>query len=358
MSKYFRQAQLAIAPQSLLPYRLRPLIQVLMIEVEHLSKLYGSTAAIEDVTFSVTAGEILGFLGPNGAGKTTTMRILSGYLPATKGTAKIAGFEVHENSMAVRQKIGYLPEVPPLYPEMTVEGFLNFVAQIKGVSAGDRAARIQTALEKCNLVERRKTIIRKLSKGFRQRVGIAQAIVHDPPVIILDEPTVGLDPRQIIDVRNLIKQLANDHTVILSTHILPEVSMTCDRIAIINRGKIVATNTPAQLMTQLMGGSGYELEVEGSWSLVQVCLHHVPGVQNVEQIPIEGFPEDRFRVRVVADSGQTPGQELAAALVGNGITLHEMKRVQATLEDVFLDLTTEEKPAPAEESDHPVETAE
>jgi ABC-2 type transport system ATP-binding protein len=316
-----------------------------MIEVEHLSKLYGSTAAIEDVTFSVEAGEILGFLGPNGAGKTTTMRILSGYLPATKGTAKIAGFEVHENSMAVRQKIGYLPEIPPLYPEMTVEGFLNFVAQIKGVSAGDRASRVQTALEKCNLVERRKTIIRKLSKGFRQRVGIAQAIVHDPPVIILDEPTVGLDPRQIIDVRNLIKQLANDHTVILSTHILPEVSMTCDRIAIINRGKIVATNTPAQLMAQLTGGSGYELEVEGNWALVQVCLSRVPGVHKVEQILLDQYPEDRYRVRVMTDSDQTPGQELAAALVGNGITLHEMKRVQASLEDVFINLTTEEKPA-------------
>jgi ABC-2 type transport system ATP-binding protein len=319
--------------------------QVLMIEVEHLSKLYGSTAAIEDVTFSVEAGEILGFLGPNGAGKTTTMRILSGYLPATKGTAKIAGFEVHENSMAVRQKIGYLPEVPPLYPDMTVEGFLNFVAQIKGVNAGDRASKVQTALEKCNLLERRKTIIRKLSKGFRQRVGIAQAIVHDPPVIILDEPTVGLDPRQIIDVRNLIKQLANDHTVILSTHILPEVSMTCDRIAIINRGKIVATNTPAQLMAQLTGGSGYELEVEGNWALVQVCLSRVAGVHKVEQILLDEFPEDRYRVRVMMETDQTPGQELAAALVGNGMTLHEMKRVQASLEDAFINLTTEEKPA-------------
>jgi ABC-2 type transport system ATP-binding protein len=204
---------------------------------------------------------------------------------------------------------------------------------------------VQTALEKCNLVERRKTIIRKLSKGFRQRVGIAQAIVHDPPVIILDEPTVGLDPRQIIDVRNLIKQLANDHTVILSTHILPEVSMTCDRIAIINRGKIVATNTPAQLMAQLTGGSGYELEVEGNWALVQVCLSRVPGVHKVEQILLDQYPEDRYRVRVMTDSDQTPGQELAAALVGNGITLHEMKRVQASLEDVFINLTTEEKPA-------------
>ena len=215
-----------------------------MIEVEHLNKVYGSTSAIEDVTFNVEEGEILGFLGPNGAGKTTTMRILTGYLPATSGTARIAGLDVHEHSLAVRQRIGYLPENPPLYPEMSVQGFLFFVARIKGVSAGDRKAKVAAAMERCNLTEKRHVLIRKLSKGYRQRVGIAQAIVHDPPAIILDEPTVGLDPRQIIDVRNLIKSLAGSHTIIISTHILPEVSMTCNRVAIINGGKVVATNTP------------------------------------------------------------------------------------------------------------------
>ncbi|GAP97857.1 ABC transporter ATP-binding protein [Leptolyngbya sp. NIES-2104] len=312
-----------------------------MIEVEQLSKVYGSTAAIEDVTFSVEPGEILGFLGPNGAGKTTTMRILSGYLPASRGTAKIAGFEVHENLMQVRQKIGYLPESPPLYPEMTVQGFLNFVAQIKGVSAGDRASRIQTALEKTGLVEKRKTIIRKLSKGYRQRVGIAQAIVHDPPVIILDEPTVGLDPRQIIEVRNLIKQLANDHTVILSTHILPEVSMTCDRVTIINRGRVVATNTPNQLMAQLNRRTGYELEVEGNWNAIEQCLNLIQNVQSIEQL---ARTENRYRVRVVSESGTEPGREISMALASYGIELYEMRRVQASLEDVFLELTTEEKP--------------
>ena len=176
-----------------------------MIEVDQLSKSYGSTDAIKDVTFTVEPGEILGFLGPNGAGKTTTMRILTGYLPATAGTARVAGKDVHESSMVVRQSIGYLPETPPLYPEMTVEGFLQFVARIKGVSPGDIAERVTLAINRCNLQEKRKVIIRKLSKGFRQRVGIAQAIVHNPPVIVLDEPTVGLDPRQIIEVRNLIK---------------------------------------------------------------------------------------------------------------------------------------------------------
>lgn len=310
-----------------------------MIEVEHLSKTYGSTSAIEDVTFSVAPGEILGFLGPNGAGKTTTMRILSGYLPASQGTARVAGFEVHENLMAVRQRIGYLPESPPLYPEMTVQGFLNFVAQIKGVSAGDRSARIQSALEKTGLVDKRKTIIRKLSKGYRQRVGIAQAIVHDPPVIILDEPTVGLDPRQIIEVRNLIRQLANDHTVILSTHILPEVSMTCDRVAIIDRGRVVATNTPAQLMTQLQSGSGYELEVEGNWSAIDHCLNMIVAVKSVDRVSSIG---NRHCVRVTSDA--EPGREIAGALVQNGLGLYEMRRVQASLEDVFLELTTEEKP--------------
>lgn len=317
-----------------------------MIEVEHLSKLYGSTAAIEDVTFSVDPGEILGFLGPNGAGKTTTMRILSGYLPASRGTAKIAGFEVHENLMAVRQKIGYLPESPPLYPEMTVQGFLNFVAQIKGVSAGDRGSRIQTALEKTGLVDKRKTIIRKLSKGYRQRVGIAQAIVHDPPVIILDEPTVGLDPRQIIEVRNLIKQLANDHTVILSTHILPEVSMTCDRVTIINRGRVVATNTPDQLMAQLNRGSGYELEVEGNWNAIEHWLNMIQDVSSIEQMSAS---DQRYRIRVVSEVGTEPGREISSALVRNGIGLYEMRRVQASLEDVFLELTTEEKPVEAVE---------
>jgi ABC-2 type transport system ATP-binding protein len=320
-----------------------------MIEVEHLSKIYGSTSAITDVTFNVEPGEILGFLGPNGAGKTTTMRILAGYLPATNGTARIAGFDVHDNSLAVRQKIGYLPESPPLYPEMTVEGFLYFVTRIKGVPAGDRATKIKAAMERCNLLDKRHVIIRKLSKGFRQRVGIAQAIVHDPPAIILDEPTVGLDPRQIIDVRNLIKSLAGTHTIILSTHILPEVSMTCSRVAIINSGKIVATNTPENLMTQLTGGSGYELEIEGEAGLAKQVLQNVSGVSLVESIPTAAMhshvplQDNRAYLRVISQPGSEPGKDIVMALVRTGFGLHEMRRVSATLEDVFLQLTTEEK---------------
>lgn len=326
-----------------------------MIEVEHLSKIYGSTPAIEDVTFTVEPGEILGFLGPNGAGKTTTMRILSGYLPASSGTARIAGFEVHENSLTVRKRIGYLPETPPLYPDMTVEGFLHFVARIKGVTAGDRAQQVDSAMARCNLTEKRRTLIRKLSKGFRQRVGIAQAIVHDPPAIILDEPTVGLDPRQIIEVRNLIKALAGNHTVILSTHILPEVSMTCNRVAIINRGRVVATNTPENLMVQLLGGTGYELEIEGDVTAAQQALQRVHGVQAVEPLAAE-LPEHHTKLRVVSAQGaELVGREIAAAIVGAGIGLFEMRRTQASLEDVFLQLTTQESPPDPEAESPPPE---
>lgn len=314
-----------------------------MIEVEHLSKRYGSTAAIEDVNFAVETGEILGFLGPNGAGKTTTMRILTGYMPATSGTARIDGYDVHERSLAVRQRIGYLPESPPLYPDMTVEGFLNFVARLKGVSAGDRAAKVRSAIHRCQLAEKGKVAIRKLSKGYRQRVGIAQAIVHDPPAIILDEPTVGLDPQQIIEVRHLIRSLAGDHTVILSTHILPEVSMTCDRVAIIHRGRIAATDTPENLMSQLSGGRGYQLEVEGEVDSVRPSLEDLPGVSSVEVTPVS--PEDpcqRHRLQIGVEAASEPGREIAALIVGQGLGLYEMRPTRPTLEDVFLNLVTEE----------------
>lgn len=309
-----------------------------MIEVEQLSKIYGNTAVIKNVSFSVESGEILGFLGPNGAGKTTTMRILSGYLPASSGTARIDGVEVHENSMAVRRKIGYLPESPPLYPDMTIEGFLKFVAEIKGVPRVKRQARVNYALEKCNLLDRRSMVIRKLSKGFRQRVGIAQAIVHDPPVIILDEPTVGLDPKQIIDVRNLIKSLRGDHTVILSTHILPEVSMTCTKVAIIDRGEIVATGSPETLIQQLVGNVNYEIEVTGTISEVQAALQHIPQLQSIEH---RGDEFNRIKVRVIANTDDDIGRDLTTALVAQNLGVYSIQRRSASLEDVFLQLTRE-----------------
>lgn len=315
-----------------------------MIEADHLSKTYGSTQAVEDVTFAVDAGEILGFLGPNGAGKTTTMRMLTGYLPASRGTARVAGFDVHENSMAVRQNIGYLPETPPLYPDMTVAGFLWFVARLKGVVAGDRASRVTAAIERCNLEEKQDVLIRKLSKGFRQRVGIAQALVHDPPVIILDEPTVGLDPRQIIEVRNLIKSLAGDHTIILSTHILPEVSMTCSRVAIINKGRVVATDSPDQLMSSLRGGQGYEVEIGGDEAAVTSRLQEMTEVRSVEPLADADrrLPPGHTCLRVMTQGEGDPGQQIAAAIVHSGAGLYEMRRIRLSLEDVFLELTTQE----------------
>jgi ABC-2 type transport system ATP-binding protein len=255
------------------------------------------------------------------------MRILSGYIPATTGTARIAGYDVHQQSLEVRRRIGYLPENPPLYPEMTVESFLDFVARIKGISSGDRKARVDLVLGKCQLLEKRKVIIRKLSKGYKQRVGIAQAIIHDPPVIILDEPTVGLDPKQIIEVRNLIKSLAGEHTIILSTHILPEVSITCDRATIINRGRIVANN----ITTALPAGSSYEIEIEGDRDSLLEILQQLPQVEQAAKVG------DNL-LKIVGQAGTNLGAELARIVVNNGYNLLEMRRTRKTLEDIFLEV--------------------
>lgn len=313
------------------------------IEVEHLSKTYGSTVAIKDVHFTVNAGEIIGFLGPNGAGKTTTMRILAGYLPATTGTAKIAGYDIHRHSMQVRRRIGYLPENPPLYPDMTVKGFLNFVAKIKGIKGSDRRRQVYNAMVRCQLVDHENIAIRKLSKGYRQRVGIAQAIVHEPSVIILDEPTVGLDPRQIIEVRDLIKSLAGEHTIILSTHILPEASMICDRVTIINRGKVITTNTPNDLQAQLESNFGYEIEVAGEVELILPLLRKVSGVLQVTQAEnsLPNYP-DRYLINIACQSNTEPGKDLAAIIINQGLSLYELRRTRPSLEDIFLELTTEE----------------
>ncbi len=330
-----------------------------MIEVEKLCKIYGSTLALQDVSFSVKPGEILGFLGPNGAGKTTTLRILSGYLPATSGTAQIAGYDVHEQSMAVRQCIGYLPETPPLYPDMTVESFLYFVARLKQVNRSDRKKNVESAIERCGLGDRSQQQIRKLSKGYRQRVGIAQAIVHDPPVIVLDEPTVGLDPRQIIEVRNLIKSLAGDHTIILSTHILPEVSMTCDRVTIINRGQVVATGSLETLMAELTAGSGYELEVEGELTPQNLAIiEQINGVKSLQTLETLETELSRHQLRVICQPQTEPGPEIVAALVLAGLNLYEMRRTRASLEEVFLQLTTQDKEQKVQESGEAGETPE
>jgi ABC-2 type transport system ATP-binding protein len=311
-----------------------------LIEVQDLTKAYGAVTAVDHVSFTVNKGEILGFLGPNGAGKTTTMRILTGYMPATSGTAKIAGFDVFGDSMEVRRHIGYLPETPPVYPDMTVEDYLDFVSRIKNVPADKRAARVTEAMQKTNLEDRRAQLIKRLSRGYKQRVGIAQALVHDPDVIILDEPTVGLDPKQIIEVRNLIKGLAGNHTIILSTHILPEVSMTCDRVVIINKGKIAAVDTPQNLTSQLKGGQKIRIEVQAPEKALRDALTQVSGTTRVET---EQLPADGHLVAIVETAqGADIRSAIAAKIVQNGWPLFELRGVSLSLEEIFLELTTDD----------------
>jgi ABC-2 type transport system ATP-binding protein len=315
-----------------------------LIEVENLTKAYGPVTAVDHVSFSVNKGEILGFLGPNGAGKTTTMRILTGYMPATSGTARVAGFDVFTDSMEVRRHIGYLPEVPPVYPDMSVATYLDFVLRIKNIPADKRRARVDDALEKTSLVDRRDQLIKRLSRGYKQRVGLAQALVHDPDVIILDEPTVGLDPKQIIEVRHLIKNLAGNHTIILSTHILPEVSMTCDRVVIINKGKIAAVDTPRNLTTQLKSGQRIQIEAKAPEKALQELLAQIPGAGKVQ------LDTPRADGHIAATVEAAPGQDLrsvvAAKIVEKGWPLYELRGVSMSLEDIFLELTTDEAAQP------------
>ena len=311
-----------------------------MIEVEDLTKAYGPVTAVDHVSFTVNKGEILGFLGPNGAGKTTTMRILTGFMPATSGTARIAGFDVFRDSLEVRRHIGYLPESPPVYPDMNVETYLDFVLRIKNVSADKRRARIDDALEKTNIADKRKQLIKRLSRGYKQRVGLAQALVHDPDVIILDEPTVGLDPKQIIEVRNLIKGLAGSHTIILSTHILPEVSMTCDRVVIINKGKIAAVDTPQNLTAQLKGGQKIHIDAQAPEKPLQELLAQIPGASRVQVTAPRA--DGHLTATIEAAPGQDIRSQVAARIVEKGWRLYELGSVSVSLEDIFLELTTDD----------------
>jgi ABC-2 type transport system ATP-binding protein len=312
-----------------------------LIEVSDLTKSYGSVTAVDHVSFTVNKGEILGFLGPNGAGKTTTMRILTGYMPATSGTARIAGFDVFDASLEVRRHIGYLPEAPPLYPDMAVETYLDFVLRIKNVPPDKRRDRIADALAKTSLIDKRSELIKRLSRGYKQRVGLAQALVHDPDVIILDEPTVGLDPKQIIEVRHLIKGLAGSHTIILSTHILPEVSMTCDRVIIINKGKIVAVDTPQNLTAQLKGGQKIQIDVQAPEQPLRDLLAQIPGASQVHMSAAHA--DGHVIATIEAASGQDIRSQIAAKIVQSGWALYELRSVGASLEEIFLKLTTDEE---------------
>ena len=312
-----------------------------MIQVEHLSKSYGTRQALNDVTFSVAKGEVLGFLGPNAAGKTTTMRILTGYLPATGGRATVAGFDVTRQSLEARRHIGYLPETVPLYPEMSVRGYLDFMAKIKALPGNTRKRDLDRVMEMVGVEQRSSDLIGKLSRGYRQRVGLAQAILGGPDVLILDEPTVGLDPRQIIEIRNLIKGLGGEHTVMLSTHILPEVSATCSRVIIINEGRVVAEDTPDNLTRRLLGGDNLQLEVRGPRPDVLARLRRLPQVVTVEAAA-DG--QDGVSVYTLAcESGADIREQVAASVVGAGWGLLELRVMRLSLEEIFLQVTTTEE---------------
>ena len=316
-----------------------------MIKVDGLTKRYARTVAVDDISFEVEKGQIVGFLGPNGAGKTTTMRVLTCFLPPTSGTASVGGFDVLENPMEVKKRIGYLPETPPLYPEMEVAEYLDFTGRLKGIATGDLKRRVDEVTERCAIGDVRNKLIGKLSKGYRQRVGLAQAIIHNPDVLILDEPTSGLDPKQIIEIRELLKSLAGAHTIILSTHILSEVEHSCERVIIINQGKLVAIDSVANLTNRLRGSEAIAVEVEGADGRpapgeVQQRLEQVAGVSRV----MMKEPKDgRMAFEVESLQGRHIRSELARTVVNAGWNLSELRPVGLSLEEIFLQLTAAEK---------------
>jgi ABC-2 type transport system ATP-binding protein len=321
-----------------------------VIEVQHLTKRYGPVTAVDDVSFKAERGEILGFLGPNGAGKTTTMRVLTGYMPATEGKALVAGYDVLEQPVEAKRRTGYLPETPPLYPDMTVSDYLSFCARIKGVPRSERATRLRTVMERTQIADVAKRHCAKLSKGYRQRVGLAQALLHNPDVLILDEPTAGLDPKQIIETRKLIKGLGGDHTIILSTHILPEVSQTCNRIVIINKGRVVAVDTPDNLTARLRGSETLYVQVDSMGADAEGTLSSIPGVTRVS---ISDRRDSIAGYEVDSESGRDVRRELAAVVVNRGWGLLELRPMRMGLEEIFLKVITED----AVESEPAVEAA-
>jgi ABC-2 type transport system ATP-binding protein len=318
-----------------------------VIEVQHLTKRYGRVTAVDDVSFKVERGEILGFLGPNGAGKTTTMRILTGYMPATDGKALVAGFDVFDQPIEAKRRTGYLPETPPLYPDMSVIEYLTFVAKIKDVAPAERGQRVKRVMERTRITDMANRQCAKLSKGYKQRVGLAQALIHNPDVLILDEPTAGLDPKQIIETRELIKELRGDHTIVLSTHILPEVSQTCQRVVIINKGRVVAIDTPDNLTARLRGSETMYLQVDAMGADAATALSRVAGVTRVS----ESDRRDSFvGLEIESESGRDVRRDLAKTVVSNGWGLLELRPMRMSLEEIFLSLTTDDAAlaAPAE----------
>ncbi|HEY9722849.1 MAG TPA: ABC transporter ATP-binding protein [Oscillatoriaceae cyanobacterium] len=318
-----------------------------MIVVENLSKHYGDRIAVNNVSFNVAKGEVVGFLGPNGAGKSTTMRMLTGFLSPTSGRVRIGGHDMADGMLEAKQLLGYLPETPPLYSDMTVRDYLDFVGQLKGLTRAQRRDRLDFVLHKCFIEDRANQLIQQLSKGYKQRVGIAQALIHNPPVLILDEPTSGLDPAQIIQIRDLIKELAADHTIILSTHILPEVQNTCSRVLIINGGQLVAEGHPEQLEAQLRGGLRISMTVRGPAEVVAARLREVDGVGKVSaESKVEHPGLVTLEIDVAGD--RDVREALAGLVVGAGWGLIELKSLSLSLEEIFLKLTTHENTSPKE----------
>ena len=319
-----------------------------MIQVEGLTKRYARHVAVNNISFSVEKGDIVGFLGPNGAGKTTTMRILTCFMPPTEGRARVAGFDVFEQPHEVKKRIGYLPEMPPLYPEMSVEDYLTFVARLKNVPTSEVKQRTGQVMERCSVADVRSKLIGKLSKGYRQRVGLAQAIIHNPDVLILDEPTSGLDPKQINETRELIKSLAGEHTIILSTHILPEVEAVCRDVIIINKGRVVVTDSVENLKARAGVGAAIQVQVDtegqADANTVRQRLEQVPGVSKVLDRAATG---NRFVFEVESLHGRNTRADVARAVVHAGWNLFELKSSTLSLEEVFLELTGSQPGAPA-----------
>ena len=314
-----------------------------MLEVEHLTRRYGPVTAVDDISFQTRSGEVLGFLGLNGAGKTTTMRMITGYLPPTAGEVRIEGVGLRRDPLAAKRKIGYLPELPPLYPELTVRDYLGFVARLRQVPARERNNAVERAMERCALSDVAERVIGRLSKGYRQRVGIAQAILHNPRLLIFDEPTAGLDPRQILETRELIRSLAGDHTVILSTHILSEASTTCQRVIIINRGKLVAVDSPENLTRRVKQSDTLLIELRGAGTAAQALIAQLSGVSKAELL---GEQDGTAKLRVESKDLATR-EAIARVLIEGGYGLLELKQVELTLEEIFLSLTGSSLPAAA-----------
>ena len=326
-----------------------------MISVKDLTKKYARSTAVDHISFEVQKGEVVGFLGPNGAGKTTTMRILTCFLPPTEGTAKVAGFDVLEQPLEVKKRIGYLPESPPIYPEMDTTEYLTFVGRLKGLSGSELRRRVDAVCERCRIADVKKKLLGKLSKGYRQRVGLAQAIIHNPEVLILDEPTAGLDPKQINETRDLIRTLAGDHTIILSTHILSEVEQTCEKVIIINKGRLMATDSVADLQNRARVGQSVLVEVAGRNGALdaQAIIQRLQQVAGVSRVISKDSHAERAMFEIESQHKQSIRGDVARAIVEGGWDLNELRSSAASLEEIFLQLTEEQKEVQPESAEVP-----